>query len=142
MAAENVLDLELDEKFYSPWRDDPRPLEGLFHAIYVSSGVARFYVAAESVLEAGDLRELAHWKRAKLYHQLCTAVSQVPREHLSNTGISIFEGICANLRSDREVVPALETGSQKALKQHWEIWRRQNPQLAARIQTEQFIGPP
>jgi HEXXH motif-containing protein len=142
MAAENVLDLGLDEKFYSPWRDDPRPLEGLFHAIYVSSGVARFYVAAESVLESGDLWELAQWKRAKLHHQLCTAVSQVPREHLSNTGISILEGICADLSSDREVVPALEMGSQKALKQHWEIWRRQNPQLAERIQTEQFIGPP
>lgn len=27
-------------RFNSPWRNDPRPLYGLFHAVYVFSGVA------------------------------------------------------------------------------------------------------
>jgi HEXXH motif-containing protein len=37
---------------YSPWRNDPRPLQGLFHAFYVYAPVTRFWLRA---LAAGDL---------------------------------------------------------------------------------------
>jgi HEXXH motif-containing protein len=32
-----------DERFYAPWRDDPRPLDGLFHGAYAYLGVTRFW---------------------------------------------------------------------------------------------------
>ena len=40
-AAENAL---TGRGHYSPWRDDPRPLHGLFHAVYVALPVVRFWL--------------------------------------------------------------------------------------------------
>lgn len=48
-AAENAL---TGRGYYSPWRDDPRPLHGLFHAVYVAIPVARFWL---DVYATGDL---------------------------------------------------------------------------------------
>jgi hypothetical protein len=38
-------DLHIDnhELYYSPWRDDPRPIRGLIHAIYVFTGIYQYY---------------------------------------------------------------------------------------------------
>jgi HEXXH motif-containing protein len=35
----------VDFGFYSPWREDPRPLKGLLHAMYVFVAVGRFWLA-------------------------------------------------------------------------------------------------
>lgn len=49
-----------DYRFYSPWRDEPRPLHGLLHALYVFGPVARYWLAMhrDSSLTA-DLRTYA-----------------------------------------------------------------------------------
>jgi len=39
-------------RFYSPWRDDPRPLHGILHAVYVFTRVCRFWL---HVYRDGDL---------------------------------------------------------------------------------------
>ena len=41
----NLVDLynENDELFYAPWRNDPRPLSGLFQGIYAFLGVTNFW---------------------------------------------------------------------------------------------------
>ncbi|MEZ6008897.1 MAG: HEXXH motif-containing putative peptide modification protein [Planctomycetota bacterium] len=54
-ALENVeplLDLGDPWLGYSPWRNDPRPLRGLLHAVYVFLPVARYW---DAVLGAGGL---------------------------------------------------------------------------------------
>ena len=33
------------DSYYSPWRYDPRPLQGLFHALYVFTGVCRYWLS-------------------------------------------------------------------------------------------------
>ena len=38
-------------RYYSPWRDDPRPIRGILHGTYVFVAVGRFWLA---VYEAGD----------------------------------------------------------------------------------------
>ncbi len=41
-----------DSGYYSPWRDDPRPLHGILHGLYVYIAVWRFLVA---VYQSGEL---------------------------------------------------------------------------------------
>lgn len=38
-----LIDRETKEFFYAPWRDDPRPLIGLFQGMYAHFGVAAFW---------------------------------------------------------------------------------------------------
>jgi HEXXH motif-containing protein len=133
MVTEPLLNAGTDEMFYSPWRNDPRPLYGLFHAIYVFSGVAQFYAAVELVLAPGELCRLAQRKRARLHLQLRVAVAQVREESLSQTGKNILETIGRELDAEKEFDPALSEEARDAVQQHWQTWRRRNPDLAACI---------
>ncbi|MFD5316869.1 HEXXH motif domain-containing protein [Streptomyces sp. NPDC127098] len=56
-----------DALFYAPWRNDPRPLEGVFHGIFAFFGVTEFWLHVSR--SAGDERslrrarfELAYWR--------------------------------------------------------------------------------
>jgi HEXXH motif-containing protein len=46
-----------DERFYAPWRDDPRPTFGMLHGVYAHLGVAGFWK-----------RQLAHVTGAAAFH--------------------------------------------------------------------------
>ncbi|MFG3292633.1 aKG-HExxH-type peptide beta-hydroxylase [Streptomyces sp. NPDC048179] len=48
------------ERFYAPWRPDPRPLLGLFHGAYAHLGVARFWNARRESEPDPALRATAH----------------------------------------------------------------------------------
>lgn len=59
------------ERFYAPWRDDPRPLVGLLHGTYAYVGVTGFWrrereraASADSELRAHV--EFAHWRVSTL----------------------------------------------------------------------------
>jgi HEXXH motif-containing protein len=51
---------------YSPWRDDPRPIQGLLHGAYAYLGVVDFWRGQRSVLSGPELRyadfEFARWR--------------------------------------------------------------------------------
>ena len=49
------LDPSHAPRYYSPWRDDLRPLHGLIHAVYVHVPVLRYW---REVYQADDLREV------------------------------------------------------------------------------------
>ena len=53
---DGVPDGEEVGAFYSPWRDDLRPLSGLLHAVYVYIGVCRFWFAAWKSGETSGMR--------------------------------------------------------------------------------------
>jgi HEXXH motif-containing protein len=58
-----------DEHFYAPWRDDPRPLEGLFHGAYAYLGVACFWNRQRHVDRDPDSPaqvRFARWRDAAL----------------------------------------------------------------------------
>ncbi|HWO60452.1 MAG TPA: HEXXH motif-containing putative peptide modification protein [Umezawaea sp.] len=54
-----------DERFYAPWRDDPRPLAGLLHGTYAHLGVAGFWRRERDHDEGGHV-EFARWRAAAL----------------------------------------------------------------------------
>jgi HEXXH motif-containing protein len=71
---EPLIDLEDTWRGYSPWRDDPRPLRGLLHAVYVFQPVARYWGAVAASGEAkGDLGDYARDQVVRTALQLRTA---------------------------------------------------------------------
>jgi len=60
----------LPEAYYSPWRDDPRPLNGILHAVFVFSRVANFWLALIGTVESRSLQDLAKRRLAALSIQL------------------------------------------------------------------------
>ncbi|MFF2130904.1 HEXXH motif-containing putative peptide modification protein [Streptomyces olivochromogenes] len=54
-----------DEAYYAPWRDDPRPLPGLFQGVFAFLGVADFWRRLALTAEGETLRraqfQLAYW---------------------------------------------------------------------------------
>ncbi|MCC9600388.1 HEXXH motif-containing putative peptide modification protein [Stieleria sp. JC731] len=77
-AASNTTSHQVPDTVYSPWRDDPRPIYGLFHAAYVFERVLQFWLSA---IESGQLAasELpyANYRATKLLYQLQISLSQL-----------------------------------------------------------------
>ncbi|MEV0642014.1 HEXXH motif-containing putative peptide modification protein [Streptomyces sp. NPDC050619] len=75
-----------EELFYAPWRDDPRPFEGLFQGVFAFFGVAEFWHGRCLRSTGDDLRhaqfELAYW-RIQVWEAF-TVVKSSPR--LTDTG--------------------------------------------------------
>ncbi|WP_055532295.1 aKG-HExxH-type peptide beta-hydroxylase [Streptomyces graminilatus] len=53
------------DRFYAPWRPDPRPLPGLFHGAYAHLGVARFWERRRETEPDPALRATAHARFAR-----------------------------------------------------------------------------
>jgi len=81
------------ENHYSPWRNGPRPLHGLFHALYVYLPVFRFWSAAvETEQLEGDQRAYALDQLTRIPVQLRIGVNQIRRHaHLTPFGARLFE---------------------------------------------------
>ena len=116
------------ETFYSPWRDDPRPLRGLLHAIYVFSGVARFYALSNNTLAQGDYAESVRLRRSKLHQQLRCALAQVPMAKLTPVGKQVIDAIAAQV-NDEDAADLYHPGVTALLEDHLKAWRERNPAL-------------
>jgi HEXXH motif-containing protein len=117
-----------NEKFYSPWRDDPRPLSGLLHAIYVFSGVATFYAGAIDTLDTQERVELVRRRQAKLYHQLRIALAQIPKERLTEAAAPIVRAIEDLV--DSQAPLAADGAIMQLLESHLRDWCERNPALS------------
>ncbi len=74
--------------FYSPWRDDPRPIDGLMHGLYVFSSIAHFWLHVWGDQNANaDERTMAQRRVGTLLLQLKLACAEFT-EHaeLTRTG--------------------------------------------------------
>lgn len=93
MEVEELLIFGEEPRFYSPWRDDPRPLAGLLHALYVHTGVAEFLRQAEQnpglIAEHSALRD----RRRHLVEQLRLGYAQAPLEHFTLAGRRLLAGL-------------------------------------------------
>lgn len=65
------------ELWYAPWRDDPRPLDGLLQGIYAFVGIARFWRAHREKTDAQ--KAIAHFEFALWRTHVATALEQVHR---------------------------------------------------------------
>ncbi|WP_030155344.1 aKG-HExxH-type peptide beta-hydroxylase [Streptomyces sp. NRRL S-244] len=54
-----------EERYYAPWRPDPRPLVGLFHGAYAHLAVAQFWGRRGDAEPDPDLRAVAHTRFAR-----------------------------------------------------------------------------
>jgi HEXXH motif-containing protein len=69
--------------FYSPWREDLRPIGGLVHAIYVFIGVIGFYTQG---LNGNYLSDDVRAHRDSIAHKVKVAFQQVDENALTITG--------------------------------------------------------
>lgn len=98
-----------DERFYSPWRTDPRPLYGLFHGEYVMERVLGFWlsVLADSGLDR-PARGFAECRAACLLGQLETATAELRAfATFTEFGQRLFDGIAAAIEEKLWQVRAL-----------------------------------
>jgi hypothetical protein len=139
MDAETVLLEEPNKLFYSPWRSDPRPLNGLFHALYVFSNLANFYLRAiHSDLTDVDL-EFCQKRYLEICCQLYIALAQVITNQLSEVGVELvsamwidLENHIHNLYLDHQTIPEFIT-------QHLNDWCQQHEQLIHLIDTHELF---
>ncbi|MFD7599557.1 HEXXH motif-containing putative peptide modification protein [Streptomyces mirabilis] len=68
---------ENTELWYAPWRDDPRPLEGLLQGIYAFAGIAGFWHAHRRA--AGTQQAMADFEFALWRTHVATAIEQIHR---------------------------------------------------------------
>lgn len=126
-ATQKLADHDQKAIFYSPWRSDPRPLSGLFHALHVFSAVVRFYRMAESMTGADIDRGEVHQRRSEFCQKLRIGMSQVPQRTLTSLGKRFLQAIEDDLiRQEREL--QLRSGRvSDANLTHARTWCRVNP---------------
>ena len=105
--------------FYSPWRDDPRPIYGLFHAAFVFERVHAFSIAA---IVSGQLNEMdrayASSRAARLAIQLQITLAQLLCwGNFSGEGRAICEAISESLKRDLATAEGLGIGWETPLVQ-------------------------
>ena len=80
-----------DCKIYSPWRDDPRPINGVFHGFVVFSEASNFWI---NLIEKGNIsneeKDIAFRRFAMLVKQLKYAFDSLKETYFTNTGENIF----------------------------------------------------
>lgn len=116
---------EQPELFHAPWRDDPRPLEGLLQGIYAFFGVTRFWRAHRHSAEAPH-GPLAHFEFALWRDAVWSALDSARgHERLTALGSRLLESlaqICAGWLT--EPVPAEELRlAREATAGHRARWR-------------------
>ncbi|MFE5600365.1 HEXXH motif domain-containing protein [Streptomyces coelicoflavus] len=116
---------EPPELFHAPWRDDPRPLEGLLQGIYAFFGVARFWRAHRDAPDEahGPLAhfEFALWRDA-VWSTLDSARGHQRLTPLGNRLLESLAQTCAGWLTER--LPARELSlAREAADSHRARWR-------------------
>lgn len=62
------------ERFYAPWRDDPRPVAGLLHGVYAFVTVVEYWNVQRRHLSSDEPEAHAHFSYALRAHQVGEAV--------------------------------------------------------------------
>jgi HEXXH motif-containing protein len=91
--ADQGDNLMMSNEYYSPFRDDLRPLHGIFHGLYVFLAVWRFWYAVHRSEDTSGLRHDAVCDQVTTISiQLAIAVSQLRRfAKFSPLGAELFE---------------------------------------------------
>ncbi|MEU8636961.1 HEXXH motif domain-containing protein [Amycolatopsis sp. NPDC048633] len=111
------------ERFYAPWRDDPRPLGGVVHGIYAFFGVTAFWRAL-SFAEPEDLPaafEFALWRV-----QTWRTLQAIQNDNaLTSSGRRLLAGIAEELApwQDEPILPESLLWANRAIADHHIGWR-------------------
>ena len=120
-----------EEIYYSPWRDDPRPLGGILQGTYVFQAVLEF----EHKLLRTDMPILQEKRlQQRVYtvkKQLQTALKVLKTNAgFSSIGRGLIEGIEENIDRVEPEIPQIEQQLiDLRLKEHQRKWEAENPNL-------------
>ncbi|MEU5532310.1 HEXXH motif domain-containing protein [Streptomyces sp. NPDC020362] len=116
---------EQPELFHAPWRDDPRPLEGVLQGIYAFLGVARFWRVNRRAADAAQA-PLAHFEFALWRQAVWSTLGSVRgHERLTPLGHRLLESLvqsCAGWLGD-DVPDAELRLAREAAASHRARWR-------------------
>lgn len=128
LMVTEVLFQASGEKYYSPWRNDPRPLGGLLHGVYVFSELIDFYQQAENLPNMKISKNQLRSRRSDLVHKVRIALEQVPFDRLTPLGLKIIECIKIKLYSQNIIEPLPSN-----IKNHIKTWILTNPKLSLQL---------
>jgi HEXXH motif-containing protein len=115
-------------EYYSPWREDPRPLQGLLHAAYAYLGVVDFWRGQRGVLTGPELLS-ADFEFARWRHQVAQAVRVLLDSGLLTApGITFVNGMAttANRWLDLHVDQQAQELAERTATDHYVRWRLRN----------------
>lgn len=117
-----------DPIYYSPWRDDPRPLEGLLHGAYSYLAVTEYWRKQRGVLN-GPERQLAEFEFARWRRQIDRAVAvMLGAGTLTAAGVAFVRlmGEKSATWQDLPVPAEPQRLADQAVTEHEIRWRLQN----------------
>ncbi|WP_380635360.1 HEXXH motif domain-containing protein [Saccharothrix lopnurensis] len=110
---------------YAPWRDDPRPVSGLYQGVHAFTAVAEFW-ARQRELSTGPDAELAHFEFALVRAQVTEALGAL-RGHpaLTDVGRRFADRLARRLAAlrDAEVPAGPLAAAEVAVQDHRTAWR-------------------
>ncbi|MEV4892997.1 HEXXH motif domain-containing protein [Nonomuraea sp. NPDC055795] len=113
----DLISSDVDERYYAPWRHDPRPLTGLLHGTYAHLGVADFWRRQRHV----DGDDIAHAEFAR-WREAAAATARVISNSaaLTSTGVRFVEGMMQRLQTfyEEDVPSHALTLARRATEQH------------------------
>ncbi|MGV3517693.1 aKG-HExxH-type peptide beta-hydroxylase [Luteitalea sp.] len=125
VIAPHVRQVE-DAVLYSPWRPDPRPPLGVYHGIYVFTGLLEFFAACERSLALEDSVRHFTSRRRDVYFQLRTALDQLPGTYLDEAGQECLDVLRTIVRRHGIELGLEDEELPQKQKAHWRDWLRQN----------------
>jgi uncharacterized protein len=117
----DLYDSDDTDLYYAPWRDDPRPLEGLLQGTYAHIAVADFW-RARRLADPGDEAAAAfarwRWQTAEAIDTLAASGSLTP------LGERFAAGMRATVRPwlDEPVPDAARSAAERSARRHREAW--------------------
>ena len=128
MEVEELFDLSQEPVFYSPWRPDPRPISGLFHALYVFARVLQFLDAIGTVCPSE--RDTSLDRGRLIAHRLNVGIAQIPAAALEARARRLQSDIQSISQDYLERRCPLDQTPPKQVIQHLNDWISRNPALS------------
>jgi HEXXH motif-containing protein len=121
-----------DRLFYSPWREDARPLYGLIHAIFVFAGVCDFYRCVEQTEVCHKYHEYLLGLHAERIWQLEIGLAQIPDDQLTEAGQGLISSLRARVERHRQDFAGNHTAP-PSIETHLRTWMESHPHLASEV---------
>ncbi len=135
----SLFEIQEEDIYYSPFRTDPRPLNGLLHAIFVFTGVADFLEKVELISQLADYHESIRFRREEVVRQVRLGIAQLNKNRLTETGLEIVSWIEETISRHESALGPLEGNLPKVMLRHLNKWCEDNPQLKHIIQIPENI---
>lgn len=131
MRVENHILGPRKETLYSPWREDARPLLGLYHGLYVFTGLLDFFAMGEREPTLRAHHEHFQKRRRRIYHQVRIGLAQVPFELLDERGREFIESLSEIVQRHGDELGAATDDAPNSLQDHWLKWAERYPELVS-----------